>query len=368
MKILNRIKETSFKTYLQIFGVITVILTLFRFVAMDYWWIRVFDFPHLQLTILSIIAFLAYFIKFDFKDRNDYAFATLMLLCMSYQIYKIYIYTPLASFEMHDAENNDVSRQLSFFTANVLQKNDSYKKLFNEIKKYDADLIVFTETDTVWQNQIIKNLDESYIYKVEVPLSNTYGMLLYSKLELINPQIKYQVDDSIPSIHSKIKLPSGDIIQLYAIHPTPPMPQHNPMSTDRDKEMMLTAKLALENKLPTLVVGDFNDVAWSQTSQLFQRVSKLLDPRKGRGLYNTFNSKNFMMRWPLDHVFASKEFRIISMERGDKIDSDHFPVYAKFSFEPDGASIQEPDEVSKKDLQRAEKQIKGTEKLPTDVY
>ncbi|MGJ8666061.1 MAG: endonuclease/exonuclease/phosphatase family protein [Patiriisocius sp.] len=368
MSILKKLRKTSLKTFLQIFGAITVVLTLFRFVAMDYWWIRVFDFPHVQLTILSIVAFLAYFLRFDFKDKIDYLFAGLMLICMTYQIYKIYIYTPLASFEMHDAQKDDPKKQLSFFTANVLQKNTSYDKLNQEIKKYDADIMVFTETDVTWKNEITDSLDPAYIYKVEVPLNNTYGMLLYSKLELIEPQIKYQVDDSIPSIHTKIKLRSGDLVQLYSIHPTPPMPQHNPMSTDRDKEMMLTAKLALENKLPTMVVGDFNDVAWSQTSQLFQRVSKLLDPRKGRGLYNTFNAKNFLMRWPLDHVFASKEFRVVSMEKGEKIDSDHFPVFIKFSLEPEGASIQEPDAVTTKDLERANEQIKGTEKMPDDMY
>lgn len=368
MQPFDYIKSIKTKTYLQVFGGITVVLTLFRFIAMDYWWIRVFDFPHVQLTVLSVAAFAAYFIKFDFKNWKDYLFAGVMLICMSYQIVKIYIYTPLASFEIKDAQQQDAAKQISFYTANVLQENEEYKHITKYIKEQDADILLFTETDKKWQTALRKTIKDDYPYRVEVPLPNTYGMLLYSRLELIDPKVKYQVEDSIPSIHTKLKLPSGDLIQLYSIHPTPPMPQHNPLSSERDKEMMLTALLAMNSNVPVIVIGDFNDVAWSQTTTLFQRVSGLLDPRKGRGLYNTFNAKNPIMRWPLDHVFVSPAFRVSEIALGEDINSDHFPVFIKFSLEPEGAKEQMPDQVTEKDLKHAKEQIKGAQNLDTEVY
>jgi len=350
----------KYKAFLQIFGGLTIVLTLLRFIAVDYWWVRVFDFPHVQLTILSVLAFAAYFIKFDFKWRNDYIFATLLMFCMLYQFYKIYTYTPLASFEIMDATLSQENKRISFYTANVFQDNKEPGHLQKIIDTIDVDILLFTETNKKWQKDILEKLPKKYGYKVEKPLPNTYGMLLYSKLELIEPEILFQVDDSIPSIHTKVRLPSGDVIQICAIHPTPPMPQHNPMSTKRDKEMMLTAKRTRESKLPVVVIGDFNDVAWSQTTILFQRTSGLLDPRKGRGLFNTFNAKNFLMRWPLDHVFIGPEFRVVSMHRGEKINSDHFPMYIELSLEPDGAAVQKLKPPTEGELKRAEEQMKGS--------
>ncbi len=187
-------------------------------------------------------------------------------------------------------------------------------------------------------------------------------MLLYSKLELFDTQVKYLVSDSIPSIHAKVKLRSKDTIQLYAIHPTPPMPQENPSSSDRDTEMMFIAKMALESEYPVIVIGDFNDVAWSQTSILFQKVSRLLDVRKGRGLYNTFDANSKIMRWPLDHIFIGSEFRLKKVEKCEDIESDHYPLYTELTFEPNGKNLQLKPYPNKNQLKRAQDQIDAFEK------
>jgi hypothetical protein len=83
-----------------------------------------------------------------------------------------------------------------------------------------------------------------------------------------------------------------------------------------------------------VVAGDLNDVAWSHTTRLFQRTSGLLDPRVGRGLYSTFHAAYPFLRWPLDHVFFSREFRLRRLERLPAFGSDHFPILVEVSYEP----------------------------------
>lgn len=345
------------KRFLQIFGGIAVMLTLFPFIAVDYWWIRVFDFPHFQLTALTLLAILAYFIRFDIKEKKDYVFMSVLIACFLFQFSKIYPYTGLAKYEVLQATDVRPESKISLFVANVLQTNDKYDKLIQQIEDNGFDVVVLTETNRRWTNALSKKLDPKFPYQVKFPLENTYGLLLYSKYKLIDPKVQFLVDDSIPSIESRILLPSQDTIQLYAIHPTPPMPQHNPVSTDRDAELMKVALKSMNSDLPFIVVGDFNDVAWSQSTRQFQKVSGLLDMRKGRGFFNTFHAKNFLMRWPLDHIFVSEEFRVINLGRGKSIDSDHFPFYAALSFEPEGAALQKAPPPEKEDIEKALEQI-----------
>lgn len=346
------------KSFLQGFGIFAVVLTLIPLAAADFWWIRMFDYPHIQLTILTFVAIMVYFIEFDIRWVEDYLFVTVLLLCFSFQMYKIYPFLPHGQFEVEKiSENVDPADVLKFYAANVLQKNTNPNLLIKEIEDKDPDVLLLTETDLRWMKDV-KEVVAKYPYRVEIPLSNTYGMLLYSKLELINPKKRFLVDDSIPSIHTILKLKSGKEVMLHAIHPTPPMPQENPTSTDRDAEMMMVAKMAMERKLPTIVAGDFNDVAWSASSMLFKDVSTLLDIRIGRGFFNSFNTGSFIMKWPLDHFFVSEEFRLVSVETGEEIDSDHYPFYISISLEPEKAAEQKIEGPTKKQLESANSQIK----------
>ena len=87
--------------------------------------------------------------------------------------------------------------------------------------------------------------------------------------------------------------PLPEIMRITALyvavqHPEPPVPGENLYSTAKDKELMKVALKAKECKLPCIVFGDLNDVAWSHTTELFRKTSELLDPRRGRGFYSTF--------------------------------------------------------------------------------
>lgn len=152
----------------------------------------------------------------------------------------------------------------------------------SEIKRVNPNVVLLLEINGEWAKEMV-SLKEHFPYEVEVPLENKYGMLLYSKLELKNTEIHFLVEDDIPSIHTEVLLPNGQAVQLFAVHPTPPVPNENPTSKERDKELLLVADLAKKSKLPVIVMGDLNDVAWSYTTELFLKMSGLLDPRKGRG-------------------------------------------------------------------------------------
>jgi endonuclease/exonuclease/phosphatase (EEP) superfamily protein YafD len=123
----------------------------------------------------------------------------------------------------------------------------------------------------------------------------------------------------------------------------------------------MVGRLAAREREPTIVAGDMNDVAWSHTTRLFQRVSRTLDPRRGRGMFNTFHARWFFMRWPLDHLFHSEHFRLVRLRRGAAFGSDHFPMVVELELDPAARHEQEPPERSADDEREAdEKKWRGT--------
>lgn len=91
-----------------------------------------------------------------------------------------------------------------------------------------------------------------------------------------------------------------------------------------------------------MIGGDLNDVAWSPSTRLFLRLSQLLDPRRGRGFFNSFHADHIWMRFPLDHVFHSTHFGVRDLQRLGHVGSDHFPILIDLQLQPVLKQEQEP--------------------------
>jgi len=189
-------------------------------------------------------------------------------------------------------------------------------------------------------------------------LDNTYGMLLFSKLSLENAEVRNLIKEGIPSIKTDIVLENKVRLKFFGIHPEPPVPSENPYSTERDAEILLVAKEIQDMDQPVLVAGDLNDVAWSYTTKLFLKISGLLDPRRGRGFFNTFHAKHKLLRWPLDHLFCSKHFCVHTIQRLNATGSDHFPMFISLKMEANENEDHEL-EADEADQQEANEKIKA---------
>lgn len=339
-----------------IFSILTLLTSVASLLKNDDWWIRIFDFPRVQIVVLTLSVFLAFLFIFDSSSYWYYIIAALFIASLTYQITEIYPYTWLAKKQVIKQKSRGPESQIALLVANVLTPNRNVASLIKIIQKKKPDVVLTLETDQWWENQL-QPLEEEYRFTVKMPLDNLYGMHLYSKLPLVNPQIKFLVEDDIPSIHTGVQLRSGDIIKLYCVHPTPPSPTESETSTERDAELLIVGKEVKASGETSIVMGDLNDVAWSRTTKLFQKISGLLDPRKGRGFFSTFHAKYPLMRWPLDHIFHSNEFTLVSMERLPYFGSDHFPIYMALNLEPKAEKHQPEPIADAEDKKWAEEKI-----------
>ena len=317
-----------------------IILTVLPFFKLGAWWIRVGDFPRIQIAVGCLLAAAV----FPFLDFSIHPFEIVCLIavlaCSGYQFYCILPYLPLYPRQVQRTKAPFPEKTVKLFIYNVFIENRNYEKFLLSVEAANPDIILLAEPDERWIREI-SALEKNYPHAVFCPLDNAYGMALYSRLELINPQLKFLIEEDIPSIHTDVKLASGDLIRLCCLHPRPPIPPENDRSTERDAELMIVGRMIHGSDVPTIVAGDLNDVAWSRTTTLFQKISGLLDPRVGRGLFSSFHAKYPIIRFPLDHVFHSNHFRLVELRRLPSIGSDHFPIYIHLSYEQTAKLMQE---------------------------
>ncbi|RYG50420.1 MAG: endonuclease/exonuclease/phosphatase family protein [Chitinophagaceae bacterium] len=325
---------------LSTFSGLLLIASLLPLVKHESWVFRVFDYPRLQKFTLTLLCIGLTVIFFEPGNMVT----GLLLLALSanalYLGYQIYPFTRFAKKQVLQVTAPNASQTVRIMIANVYQDNDNCSGCIGEIKRVNPDVVLLLETNQKWA-KAVESLKKDFPYTVLVPIENTYGMLLYSKLELKDSEVKYLVENDIPSIHTTVLLESGQPVKLFAVHPTPPVPNENPRSTERDKELLLVADLAKKSKLPVIVIGDLNDVAWSYTTELFLKMSGLLDPRRGRGFFNSFHAHYPFMRFPLDHAFISDHLKLREMKRLHNFDSDHFPIFISLQYDPAAAHQQE---------------------------
>ena len=333
--------------------VLIVIATLLPMSRNSHWIVRGLDFPRLQIAILAAGLLVFDFLMLDLTSTACWFLIISVALCLVWQLTWVLPYTVLWRKQVLSSTVSDSARKLSIITANVLQTNHNSAALIARVNECKPDVLVTLESDTWWQKQLTV-LEQEMPHTVKCPLDNLYGMHVYSRLPISKEQISFLVEDDIPSIHLCLKLRTGDVVNMHFVHPAPPSPTENEESAERDAELITLARNVAETDEPVIVTGDLNDVAWSRSTRLFRKISGLLDPRVGRGMFNTFHVDFPFLRWPLDHLFHSSHFTINNIKRLPSIGSDHFSLFTELTFNPAKTTTQENNRAAREDHRAAD--------------
>lgn len=315
------------ETFYYIFSALLIVSTLIPLIQNQHWFFRVFDFGKVQILILQLFIFV--FGCFFVSHTSLYLiFQSILIGCVLYEMILLYKYTPLYKIEKHE-KTNRASKSITMVSANVYQFNTAYQKFIDFVRKENPDVILTMESNKDWESamQVFK---QDYPYFYEIGLENTYGMHLYSRIEIIDCKEHYFIADDIPSIEATLKTKDGFEFVFFGVHPPPPSPTEEETSKERDGELLAVAKKIKNDNKTSLVVGDFNNVAWAKSSVLFRKTSHMIDPRIGRGLISTFHAKYWFLRFPIDQMFHSTDIFVEKIAAKENFGSDHLPLYCKF--------------------------------------
>ncbi len=338
-------------------GVALVLASVLSLVQTDAWWIRIFDFPRPQVAALLALVALAAALLLDRRRRKSWLLVGTLAASLGLQLTRIWPYTPLHPVQANSAPACDEGRRVSVVVANLQESNRGAGPFLELVQDLAPDVIFVVEVDGRWA-EALRPLERSHAEHRVHTRDDAWGLALYSRLPLVEPELRHLLSDYVPSIRSGLRLGSGAVVEFHGLHPKPPMPGKG--TGERDAELLLAARAAREGGAPAIIAGDLNDVAWSDTTQLFQRIGGLLDPRVGRGLFATWNANlPAPLRWPIDHIFFTPELTLLEVQRLPDVGSDHFPMMVALCHSrAEERTARQALQPTEDDLRRAEELIR----------
>lgn len=333
--------------------------TLLSLTTLPHWYVRGWDFPRTVVLALAAATGTAYAALFFEASALDWSVVASMAAVAGWQAVKIAPYTPLVRPSVARADPREADGRVRLVISNVLLENTEHERWLSVVRSAAPDVVIALEPDARWR-AAMDPLAADLPHVAEHVLPNHYGLVVLSRLDLVDPEVRFLVDRETPSVHTRVVLPDGRGLWLHAIHPRPPEPVSGTSSEARDAELLVLAReIGRAADEPRIVAGDLNDVAWSYTTKLFLRLSGLLDPRRGRGLFATFDArKPRPLRWPLDHVFHSRHFTLAELRLLPPVGSDHLAVLIDLRLEPEAARLQEaPEPPTESDLANAREML-----------
>ena len=320
---------------------VLALLMIAPFIRTGQWFVRMWDFPRLQLAALTVVPAIPLLVLIA---RNAHVLESMIVLglLVIMALWGLALFLPYSRFwrkDVGDLAPAGNGSTITFLVANICYESDQYREMSKTIAEAGADVLLLIEVNDTWRRKL-EELSTEYEHRIEDISGEGLGLALWSKLPLKDSRIDHIIEERRPSIFADIELPDGREINFVGLHPTPPglrdsTGEERRDSRVRDGELVLLAKYMAEQPRKNWVVaGDFNDVAWSHTTRLFRRLSGLLDPRIGRALLNTYHAAYPLLRYPVDHLFVAPGFAIGGLERVRLPGSDHFGVLGKLHLEP----------------------------------
>jgi len=325
---------------LTIISTLLIILGLLPFVQNQHWIFRVPEFMKLQLLPIQVVVVVVGCFCLSESHLLWYLQAAQLLL-IAYHVYVLMRYTKFWRTTEYAATQH-ASDKIKIIVCNVYQPNNAFHRFVGLIEKEQPDIFLTMESNSDWE-RAMRVLEKDYPNYEKVTLENTYGMHFYTRLKVNSVQTHYFVADDLPSIEAELETRDGHRFVFFGVHPPPPSPTEEDNSKERDGDLLSVAKKVRDCKLPVVVAGDFNNVAWAKSSVLFKKASRLIDARIGRGILATFHAKYWFFRIPLDLLFHSPEVFIDELFVYPSIGSDHFPVGCTFHI--DHRSDEQDEEV-----------------------
>lgn len=224
---------------------------------------------------------------------------------------------------------SDAPNQLKIVQFNAWRDNPDLDGAAAWIAQQEPDVVVIEEADA----EVLAAMHRHGPWRVTC---QRCSVMIFSRAAPTAIDLKRPKQLALPaSAAAMLPAPGGGEFPIVGVHFTWP----TEIDKHRDQTAGLTTALQALPRERMVVVGDFNSTPWSasrrrQDAELgLERRTKALVTWPAR-TYARWGIKVGLPLLPIDHVYAGPAWRTVSIERGPRIGSDHYPVVAVLALQP----------------------------------
>jgi endonuclease/exonuclease/phosphatase (EEP) superfamily protein YafD len=136
-----------FRAALGLLGGLLLLVTALPMLPSNSWWVRVWDFPRVQVAVLLVAVAAAAAASFGIRGPARAGLLAALLAAAAHQAWWVYPYTPLHPLQAAGAQRCGDDSTLRLLTANVVIGNERAGPLLEVVDRVRPDVVLLLETD-----------------------------------------------------------------------------------------------------------------------------------------------------------------------------------------------------------------------------
>lgn len=213
--------------------------------------------------------------------------------------------------------NDEPSISIAHF--NLANTENDLESLLEIISSIDPDLISLQEYTPFWDRYISEALEDKYPHFGKMVRIDPYGLAIFSKKAFSSSDTIFCQNTPILEMGYNL---SGSEIRVFSSYITPPL---NKLSTDLAEDQLTTiSQHIILHQSPVVVVGEFNDVYWSNKMRNFRTDNNLHHSRR--------NITPTSLDIPNDHIYFSADMECTSFRDLSDKESRRIGILGRYQF------------------------------------
>ncbi|ALL13264.1 endonuclease/exonuclease/phosphatase family protein [Caulobacter henricii] len=213
---------------------------------------------------------------------------------------------------------------LKIIQFNVWHENETPELALRWLLDQDADVVVIVEGGGMAAS-VTQGLKAYYPFHVTCDGKRYCGTMIFSRKRMLARNGFYPEGHELAGAWATLADPKGafTVAGIHYVWPIPAGPQ-------QQQGKRLLAAMDRFDRSTTILTGDFNSTPWSFT---LKRQDKALGLERRTRALPSWPSGRFSRLanapapfLPIDHVYAGKAWKTVSVTRGPALGSDHRPI------------------------------------------